>query len=87
MKKIYFLTLFSLASFASSYESGLAFTCVERAKYMGIENNKATMNYCRPCTADMLESQGRKVDENGIDKLCYDAVLLYIANQNKNAVK
>lgn len=87
MKSFYFLVLFSLTAFASSYESGFAFVCVQRAKYISIESNKGTMDYCKPCTAEMLEGQGRKVGEQEIDQLCHDAVLLYIANQNKNLSK
>lgn len=87
MKSFYFLVLFSLTAFASSYESGFAFACVEKAKYIGIENNKGAMDYCKPCTAEIIDSQGKKVGEQEIDQLCHDAVLLYIANQNKNLSK
>lgn len=81
------LVLLSLNVYASSFESGLAFTCVNQAKYIGIESNKGTMDYCKPCTSELFERQGKRFSEVEIQKLCNDAVLLYIEQQNKNLPK
>lgn len=81
--KGFLLVLFSLNVYASSFESGLAHTCVNNANFLKIKGEDGVMNYCKTCLADMNLPLGTKP----IDRLCSDAIIQYNAYQNNNQAK
>lgn len=89
MKKYSLFALLPALMYAGSFESGVAFDCLKKAEYIGIESNTGLMAYCKSCTADTLVATGarnpKQVAKLDMEQICSDANLELIALKYKTS--